>query len=141
MVTSCKSLFSKYIITSNITVDSKSSSISFDLKGASRTVGGLFRGNASGNALNAADYPETEDFGAITIKGLLFIYKSPTADTAPDPSTARSTVRSRVVFTRDALVLATAIIKQHIAVKGMFIYLFYYLHCYNCIPRPTVLLL
>ena len=52
----------------------------FELQGASRTTGGIFRGRAHGNNLNQADFADEED-SSIPIVGKVYLYI-----TSQDPS-------------------------------------------------------
>jgi len=52
----------------------------FELQGASRTTGGIFRGRAHGNNLNQADFAKEED-SSIPIVGKVYLYI-----TSQDPS-------------------------------------------------------
>lgn len=53
-----------------------------DLQGASRTVGGIFRGRAHGNVLNQADFDNMEDDNPIPIPGKVHLYVTPSSNPA-----------------------------------------------------------
>lgn len=90
-----------------------------DLQGASRVTGGLFRGQALGNALNAADFvnPDVEH---LTIKGVINVFNANSMATAPDPTLSKATSTIKLAFIQNSPKLVDVLLKRHATQLGMF---------------------
>lgn len=65
-------------------------------QGASRTMGGIFRGNAYGNSLNAADlisHGQFENIGPVQGKLMLYLSSTDPAALSPDKMTPSISVK------------------------------------------------
>lgn len=92
-----------------------------DLQGASRISGGLFRGKALGNALNAADIDQAilaPD--SVTVPGIVSVYHAPNGvQHAPNPPASQGGFNVKVNFTLNPKVLCNILVARQSIGEGM----------------------
>lgn len=94
-----------------------------DLKGASRTSGGLFRGHAVGNALNSADLPGMPSASnTATVRGLVSVYQAISGPgDVGNPADSEANFKVKVTFTLKAQELCDMLLKQGSINQGKYI--------------------
>lgn len=103
-----------------IILDLEADMKTMDLKGASRISGGLFRGRALGNALNAADLSaESSTNNMATIRGLVSIYQTIAGPgNIGNPDNVEADFKVKINSTLDAQKLCDSLLEQGTINKG-----------------------
>lgn len=93
-----------------------------DLQGASRTTGGIFRGQALGNALNAADFISMNNAEPLVVKGIVNIFTANSMESASHLPLSKPISTMKVVFTRDSNLFVETLIKRKAGHAGIYFY-------------------
>lgn len=93
-----------------------------DPQGASHTTGSIFRGQALGNALNAADFASANDAEHLAIKGIVNIFTADSMESASQLLLSKPMSTMKVDFTRDSNSLISTLLKRRATHPGILHY-------------------